>query len=177
MQKFTTIEEFNTAAPNTSIPAAYVHGLINLTRRPVEVSDNAVRGWFTTQRYLELGEVAGIVSAVAVAKIAVAGRLVEIALYVGDVHTVMDVGRLVRRAAAAVSEVVQSGSHARGVTVLGEGVRSDGTRLFAYGGAGINPAQAANRFASFAERNGIELAGAVEEKPAKKTSKSKAAAA
>src|SRR5262249_26649328 len=155
---------------DTTIPAAYFEALLSLTRRPVAIDADTAIGHFTQFRHLELSKTNdNSVSAWTAGGILIAGRQVEVTVFLGDLQAPTEVERAMRRAKATIAEVISNGSSA--ATFLGEGTTRAGHRAFAYAAPGLDLKFATTRFAEYVARKGIAVEDAkVEVKPTIKKS-------
>jgi hypothetical protein len=107
----------------------------------------------------------------------IAGRQVEVSVFLGDLHAPTEVERAMWRAKATIAEVISNGS--RAATFLGESMTRNGRRAFIYATRGLDLTFAAQRFEEYVARKGIAVEDSkVEVKPTtKKSAKVKVAAA
>jgi hypothetical protein len=156
----------NPTAASHPVGVAYLDALRGICRGRVTLDAQVLRGFFTSQRWLELAaETDGARSAWAVAPMSVAGRMVETIVLIGDMRSPQEVVRVMAKARAGVAGVIIGGS--KSATLLGEGVTPDGRRTFIYSLPGIDRKHADDRLAAFVKRNDITLSGEPE-RPARK---------
>jgi hypothetical protein len=152
--------------------------LAKLTRRPVEMIDaTTFRAALTHCRFLEVhAEPGGTASAWAIARIEIAGRLVESHVFIGDLFSALDTTKMFRRATDLLAEVVANGS--RAATLIGSGTTAKQTPVWVYAfTAVVDPKLAAQRFSEYVARSGIVMADAETATTKKPAAKSKARAA
>ena len=146
--------------------------LAGLTRRPTTTDGNTIRNYFTHARYIELTAEADGMSAFGVGAIELGGKLVSIAVYLGEVTDNTGAVRMLSRAKVLVAEVIGSGSKA--ATFHGDGVMPDGHRVYIYAAPQLHEPLAVARVASYVERNKVTMKVA-EKATTKKAAKPKAA--
>jgi hypothetical protein len=156
MQTYQTLPAYLAAADKHAIPSDYIGPLLTFTRRGVEADAKTVRAWITRHRHLDLTvEADGLISVWVVGVMEVAGRVVNSAVFVGNIYDPTNIVRVVNKARNIVSEVIMSGS--RAAPFIGEGVSPDGARVLIYRSETVDADTAMQRAAAFIVRNGVQV--------------------
>jgi len=151
--------------------SVHATALAGLTRRPTITDGNTVRAHFTHSRFIELTAETDGISAWGVGAIEIAGRPVNICVYLGEVTDNTGAVRMLSRAKVLVAEVIGSGSKA--AAFHGDGTLPNGQRVYIYAAPHVHDALALARVASFVARNKLTMKD--DKAPAKSTKKKAAA--
>jgi hypothetical protein len=151
--------------------SVHATALAGLTRRPTITDGNTVRAHFTHSRFIELTAETDGISAWGVGAIEIAGRPVNICVYLGE-------GDRQHRSSPHV--VSRQGARCRSdrfglqaAAFHGDGTLPNGQRVYIYAAPHVHDALALARVASFVARNKLTMKD--DKAPAKSTKKKAAA--